>query len=439
MQGSFNVDWENVLDNTNLDEETSLLYETQRKASGPVARKRKGGGKKRGVPTGRLNGAAASRGRAPSPAPDAGDVDAEGSNYADAESGDDVESEPEAPEDTESGDDVESEPEAAEDTGVRGNDRKKQRGGGAQANAVDRKPHPAEQHFMMGGWKIFVMDGNFRLVHGQFGHYIKPFTVDDDWECVPFPPPDHFNPEHAKDDADSVIPAGFPGLMWPSERLVNAVWDRWERKEFPLIEGTDAQVIATLQRLNPMERDINELFLKAWKTVDMNTAPAPFVILRSDFLENPDKKDENPLYYNGPNHRDPNLPPNLDWAIKDVDFVACASVRELPRFLEIGREFLKNVVQKGEELDLAFAYKMQGLIGGTLDSVWACLDPSFNPADRRDMLNRFSAGYISTFFKSVSWEDQEDSRAVATEELQQHKAFCQASPLAKRWGARCLN
>ena len=41
MQGSFNVDWENVLDNTNLDEETSLLYETQRKASGPVAQRRR--------------------------------------------------------------------------------------------------------------------------------------------------------------------------------------------------------------------------------------------------------------------------------------------------------------------------------------------------------------------------------------------------------------
>jgi len=95
-----------------------------------------------------------------------------------------------------------------------------------------------------------------------------------------------------------------------------------------------------------------------------------------------------------------------------------------------------DAVKQGEELDLAFAYKMQGLLGCTLETVWACMDPSFNPADRADMMNRFVAGYTDGFFKKISWEDQQDPRAVATEELQQHKAWCQVRARACL-AARC--
>ena len=70
----------------------------------------------------------------------------------------------------------------------------------------------------------------------------------------------------------------------------------------------------------------------------------------------------------------------------------------------------------------------QGLLGSNLETVWACLDPDFNPADRKDMLDRFVGAYTQGFLDSVHWRDSQDPRAVVTEELQQHKAFCQACP-----------
>lgn len=82
-------------------------------------------------------------------------------------------------------------------------------------------------------------------------------------------------------------------------------------------------------------------------------------------------------------------------------------------------------MEEGEALDFEFAKRMQGLLGVAQESVWACLDPSFNPADRPGALERFSAGYTATFYKTVAWQDQQDPRAVATEALQQHKAFCE--------------
>ena len=65
-------------------------------------------------------------------------------------------------------------------------------------------------------------------------------------------------------------------------------------------------------------------------------------------------------------------------------------------------------------------------MGSNLETVWACLDPDFNPADRKDMLDRFVGSYTQGFLDSVHWRDSQDPRAVVTEELQQHKAFCQA-------------
>jgi len=191
---------------------------------------------------------------------------------------------------------------------------------------------------------FFVMHGFFETRKGLYGHYIKPYTVDANDLCVPYPLPAWYD-ENAT-DLGAKSARGYPGLSWE----VNAKGESF----------------------------------------------------------------------------DYNLEPNLNVCKNDIDFVVASDPAQAQaRFYEIGRETLRQAVKSGEELDLEFAYKMQGLLGCTLETVWACLDPSFNPADRGEIMNRFVAGYTDGFFKKISWEDQQDPRAVATEELQQHKAWCQ--------------
>ena len=147
------------------------------------------------------------------------------------------------------------------------------------------------------------------------------------------------------------------------------------------------------------------------------------MIMRKTYDENRDRVE---LWSPGlKGQRDPYFPPNVDWCKKDVHFIACASPLEPPKYYEVGHDYLKNAVERGEALDFTFAKRMQGLLAVGQDVVWACLDPNFNPADRPSMLERFTASYTAGFYRSVTWEDQQDPRGVATEALQQHKAFCQ--------------
>ena len=69
---------------------------------------------------------------------------------------------------------------------------------------------------------------------------------------------------------------------------------------------------------------------------------------------------------------------------------------------------------------------MQGLLGGTLASVWDCLDPDFNPADRADVMSQFLDRYAAHFYDTLDYDDDAlVTREVAQEALQQHKIFCQ--------------
>lgn len=157
-------------------------------------------------------------------------------------------------------------------------------------------------------------------------------------------------------------------------------------------------------------------------------ADNPFLIKREYF-----KEQGRVLHYEGPyGFEDPSLPPNMDVCSEGVHYIACPSPLEKSTYFEVGSEFLKAAVERGEALDLVFARRMQGLMGVGQDAVWACLDPDFNPADRPGMLERFGGAYSASFYKSVSWEDNHDPRAVATEALQQHKAFCQVRPAPPR-------
>ena len=157
-------------------------------------------------------------------------------------------------------------------------------------------------------------------------------------------------------------------------------------------------------------------------------AKGPFAIFRENYLNcKNDLRNKKKLYHIGPpGFPDPGLPPNMDVCQEDVHFIACSSpIDPNPKYYEVGSEYLKTAVERGEALDFAFAKRMQGLLGVGQDAVWACLDPDFNPADRPSVLERFTGSYTAGFYRGVKWEDQQDPRAVATEALQQHKAMCQ--------------
>lgn len=147
------------------------------------------------------------------------------------------------------------------------------------------------------------------------------------------------------------------------------------------------------------------------------------MIARKAYFDNKNT-DKRRLYFNL--NGDPSLPPNMDVCVPGQDFVARKNPLEgPPEYYEVGSAFLSRCVEEGELLDFAFAKRMQGLLGVGQDAVWACMDPDFNPADRAGALERFAAAYTASFYRSVSWQDQQDPRAVAIEALQEHKAFCQ--------------
>jgi hypothetical protein len=173
---------------------------------------------------------------------------------------------------------------------------------------------------------------------------------------------------------------------------------------------------------------LSELYYDSSENSKWARKNGPFVIERKYYeTYRQDERERHKLYHIGPpDCPDPSLPPNIDVCKEGVHFIACSSpIDPKPKYYEVGSDYLKNAVERGEALDFAFAKRMQGLLGTGQDAVWACLDPDFNPADRPAVLERFMGSYTAGFYKGVTWEDQQDPRAVATEALQQHKAMCQ--------------
>jgi hypothetical protein len=169
-----------------------------------------------------------------------------------------------------------------------------------------------------------------------------------------------------------------------------------------------------------------QTYRDAARAIGRANARGPFMIERAVYAAVRDTNERGTVFNIGPpGHPDPSLPPNPGACRPGVDFVACPSPLDSPKYYEVGSDYLKRALEDGEALDFEFAKRMQGLLGVAQDAVWACLDPNFNPADRAGALERFSAGYTATFYKTVAWQDQQDPRAVATEALQQHKAFCE--------------
>jgi len=99
------------------------------------------------------------------------------------------------------------------------------------------------------------------------------------------------------------------------------------------------------------------------------------------------------------------------------------TIASLDTYYEVGGTLIKENLQKAEALDFQFASLIQGLLGLPQESVWACLDPDYNPHDKDPLIAQFRTNYTQSTYKEVTWVDQDMSRLLSEEIIQQHKKF----------------
>ena len=291
-------------------------------------------------------------------------------------------------------------------------------------------PIPPAQTFVLPGpaglvfVRFFVIPGRTPCRRGELGHYLRPMRVTDWGECIPFPSKErNVVPDTG---ANPLFYAGLPGFPLPPP-AVRAEIERRERawREDPRLRVANYEWIPRLDGwgwANPVPVD------KMNKAARMHPTDrrVPCCFVRDDYNTDDQFKDRE--WHNlGPRGATDPAPylPNLE-ACEEGEHYVRAPWRGDPSYFEVGRAVLEEAVEAGERLDFAFAQKMQGLLGLPQDAVWACLDPSFNPADRKDALHQFVNGYTLGFYGSVSFDAEDDAREVAVGALQEHRAFCQA-------------
>lgn len=95
------------------------------------------------------------------------------------------------------------------------------------------------------------------------------------------------------------------------------------------------------------------------------------------------------------------------------------------RNFEVGIEKLKDACMQAEEMDYAFALRIQGLKGSNLASVWACADPEYDVTDRAAVLAQFVKMYMEKFYNRVEAGSADaDVEGVVQEALSMHEEFC---------------
>lgn len=117
-----------------------------------------------------------------------------------------------------------------------------------------------------------------------------------------------------------------------------------------------------------------------------------------------------------------------DRACKENEHYVCASQgrEDPPAYYEIGRETLRQALEQGEALDLAFAQRMEGLANVAKLAVWDCLDPDYDPGDRKPVMDQFMHKYLDRFYTRLEPGNAPAAGDVAEEALHKHKAFCKA-------------
>ena len=127
------------------------------------------------------------------------------------------------------------------------------------------------------------------------------------------------------------------------------------------------------------------------------------------------------------------IPPNMLEALPPTYMGADGVdwVNADPNNFEVGIEALKDACIAAEELDYAFALRVQGLRGASLASVWNCTDPEYDVTDRAAVMAQFVKMYMEKFYSRVDvGSNGAEVEDVVQEALSMHEEFC------KGWVAR---
>lgn len=115
--------------------------------------------------------------------------------------------------------------------------------------------------------------------------------------------------------------------------------------------------------------------------------------------------------------------PNLHYCKEGRDFIRA----DPAKFWEIGITTLKGYLEKAESMDFAFAKRMEGFGNVAASVVWDCLDPDYDPSDRKAVMDQFMAKYLSRFYaRADAGSNEPDAQSLSEEALHKHKTFCQA-------------
>jgi hypothetical protein len=115
--------------------------------------------------------------------------------------------------------------------------------------------------------------------------------------------------------------------------------------------------------------------------------------------------------------------PNLHYCKEGRDFIKANPMR----FWEIGASRIRKYLEKAESLDFAFAKRMQGFGNVTQSVVWDCLDPDYDPSDRKEVMDQFMSKYLSRIYtRADAGSNEPDTARLSEEALHKHKVFCQA-------------
>jgi hypothetical protein len=118
-------------------------------------------------------------------------------------------------------------------------------------------------------------------------------------------------------------------------------------------------------------------------------------------------------------------PPSPEFCEEGTHYV-CPDTPHHSPYWEVGLNVLRSLLENAEALDLAFAQRMQGLSNVTRIVVWDCLDPDYDPTDRKPVMQQFMAKYLDRFYTRMQPGNIPDVLDLSEEALHKHKTFCKA-------------
>lgn len=96
------------------------------------------------------------------------------------------------------------------------------------------------------------------------------------------------------------------------------------------------------------------------------------------------------------------------------------------KYWEVGIAYVRDVLEKAEAADLAFARRMEGLGFVSQTEVWDCIDPDYDASDREAVVAQFMSKYLERFYTRLEPGNVPDVEKVSAEALHKHKVFCKA-------------